>query len=110
MPGLQGVDTFFDAAESKLQAMMPALSESILRDTLAIPASVLLRSEMAAAADGFGAASRDRNAPPTAQELQEEAEVKEELAKLQQRVIQASRLNRELRTKCQRCLLLPPRS
>ena len=96
----QAIDIFFDAAAARLDSLWPSLESSVLREVVQIPSNVLLGSEMAAAADGFGAASLGRNEPPTPAETQEDLLLEQQLAHLQQRLVKQSKMNRQLRTEC----------
>ena len=95
---IQAVDAFFTAVDERLQASLPEFESEVLRTVLRIPAHVVVGSELAAAADGFGAVSSGATAVLTPAQVEEEAAVERELVQLQQRVARAAKLNRALRT------------
>lgn len=101
------MDAFFTAVDERLQASLPEFESEVLRTVLRIPAHVVVGSELAAAADGFGAVSSGATAVLTPAQVEEEAAVERELVQLQQRVARAAKLNRALRTErtCPHCCI-----
>jgi hypothetical protein len=104
----RAVDLFYTAANAELEKALPSFERAAIDAVLRIPANVVVRAELLAAADGFGAhqaldaasASAAGAVPGSAADLteQEEREAEEYLRALQLRLIRNAKNNRALRT------------